>query len=252
MKATETTLPSNLRRHAQQDHRSKARWLSYVTATGAAALGAGESEAVTLQFAGPGTVGPNGSVALDLNGDLVDDVTIFNLFSTSYYGTSYGGRAGALGSVLAAYGQYGGSAKFIYAQRFSNFSSITPTFSPPSPASYDFGIYEATSSAQGYLRDYTGFPLSGWAADPSAGLLGVRFDIGGNSHMGFVEIAVDTSDNTQMFPGNVPSIISFGYETEPDTALSNPIPEPTSLGLLAFGATGLAGLRRRRRRTETE
>ena len=229
----------------QKSHCSKARWLSYAAATGAAAVaGSGEAQAVTLQFPGPGSVGANGSIALDLNGDTVDDITIFNLNSTSFYSNG-GGRAAASGSVLGAYGGYFSTGKsYLYARKFSNFSSITPTFSPPgNPGYYSYGIANGT---QHYMRDGGGFPLSGWGADPGPGLLGVRFDIGGNSHMGFVEISIDGSNNGSGNPGNVPSIISYGYETQPNTALSVPIPEPSSLGLLAMGASGLVGLRRRR------
>lgn len=226
---------------------SKGRWLSYAAATGAAALTAGQADAVTLQFPGSGSVGPDGSVALDLNGDTTTDVTIFNLYSTSFYGTGSAGRAGASGSVLGYYGGYFSTGKsYLYAKKFSNFSSITPSFSGPgNPGYYTSGI---NSGTQHYMRDGNGFPLSGWGGSYNGpGLLGVRFDIGGNSHMGFVEISVDSSNNTNGAPGNIPTIISFGYETQPNTALSNPVPEPTSLGLLAMGAAGLATLRRRRK-----
>ena len=214
-----------------QERNANARWLTYVAATGAA-VAAGEVQGETLRFAGPGNIGANGSVALDLNGDSVNDVTIYNLNSTSFY-SSGGGRAAASGSILGVVitNSYG---TFLYAHKFSNFSSIDPSAD----------IYADT---QGYLRDGNGFYYSGWGYYPGPGLLGVRFDIGGNSHMGFVELEVDGSPNGSGLAGNIPVILSFGYETEPDTPLSTPVPEPSSLGLLASGAVGLAAWRRRRR-----
>ena len=104
MKSSETHGTQGVGRRDKQDVRSKARWLSYAAATGAAAItaGVGEANAVTFQFPGPGSIGANGSVALDLNGDSVNDITIFNLISTSFYGSG-GGRAAASGSMLGVY-----------------------------------------------------------------------------------------------------------------------------------------------------
>lgn len=72
--------------------------------------------------------------------------------------------------------------------------------------------------------------------------VGVKFDIGGATHYGWVRMDIDS---TSPMHGTV---YSYAYESTPDTAIAAgamPVPEPTSLALLAAGAGSLA-LRRRR------
>jgi hypothetical protein len=181
---------------------------------------------------------------LDNNG--TTDVTLQHFHSQSFYSygpsaTSAAGRAGASGSILGVYANSAGTCSvgagcYHYAVRFSNVSSIGPSHPD---------IANATNY---YLRDGDGFSNSGWAEDPSAGFLGVRFDIGGNTHFGFVEIEVDTSANSNGGAINSPTVLSYGYETTPDAPVG--VPEPSSLGLLALGASGIAALRRRRNATD--
>ncbi len=71
--------------------------------------------------------------------------------------------------------------------------------------------------------------------------VGLRFDIAGNTHYGWAQVDVGAgfSDAT---------LTMFGYNDAPGASSHIPVPEPSSLGLLAFGAAGLA--RRRRKKTQ--
>ena len=68
--------------------------------------------------------------------------------------------------------------------------------------------------------------------------LGLRFN-GPNYQYGWIGV-VRTSQQLEAF--------AWGYETEPGVPIAAGAPEPGSLALLAFGAAGVAGCRRRRNR----
>lgn len=71
---------------------------------------------------------------------------------------------------------------------------------------------------------------------------GIRLDIGGSTHFGWVRIKTEYVGGASTLTG---TIFDWAYETTPDTAIAaGAIPEPTSLALLAAGAGALA-LRRR-------
>lgn len=89
-----------------------------------------------------------------------------------------------------------------------------------------------------------GNPGGGQAAQPS-GYLGFRFNIGTNTHYGWVHVTVTPSTTAAGSGG-----IFFGdaaYETTPNTAIeAGMIPEPSSIAGLAMGAAALL-IRRRQR-----
>ena len=184
------------RKTSSATKRMQARWLSYAAA-GAASVAAGsQADAAVIVNSGDlpagslpvqilDPAGSNGATAvpttleLDLNNDGFVDVTIQHFHSQSFYSngssaTYAAGRAGASGSILGDFTTYGGydcspgsTACFHYAVRFTNLSSIGPAHP------------DIANASNYYMRDGYGFPNSGWAADPSAGFLGVRFDIHG-------------------------------------------------------------------------
>jgi hypothetical protein len=78
---------------------------------------------------------------------------------------------------------------------------------------------------------------SQWAPGDT-GFLGVRANISGTMHHGWVEVRVDETSLT---------VSRFAYEdTVEGPILAGQVPEPHSVLLLAMGASGIAAMRRRR------
>jgi hypothetical protein len=73
---------------------------------------------------------------------------------------------------------------------------------------------------------------------PFNGFIGFSFlnEAGGTTHYGYAEIDLPASGDG--------TLLSYGFEATPDTAVVIPIPEPATAGLL--GTVALAMLRRRR------
>ena len=90
-----------------------------------------------------------------------------------------------------------------------------------------------------------------WAGGAGKKFIGVKFEISGASHLGFVQLTVEDLQG----PGGpfATTVHGFGYNDDGiGTATGNAlltanVPEPSTLGVLALGATGVQWLRRRRR-----
>lgn len=96
-----------------------------------------------------------------------------------------------------------------------------------------FGVNSAPSyGAFAYLRYGGASPLD------TRGIIGIEFTIGTDTHYGWAEVTALEDGTTTLH--------SFGYNDEVEVA-STSVPEPSSMGLLAMGALGLAGWRGRKR-----
>lgn len=76
--------------------------------------------------------------------------------------------------------------------------------------------------------------------DGERGYVGIEFEIGSSMHYGFAEITRELADDSY-------TLHSFGYnDAAGESAVLASVPEPSSLAMLALGATGL--MRRRRQK----
>jgi hypothetical protein len=112
------------------------------------------------------------------------------------------------------------------------------TFVNVGPLSGGFTITSAnTTSAlnQDLFKD----PSGPWVST-THGFVGVKFNISGQQHLGFLELTLDKDTPTV-------TLNSYAYETVVGASITT-TPEPSSLALFAAGAAGILALRRRRNR----
>jgi hypothetical protein len=206
--------------------KSRLEQYGMLVAGAAGAAVAGSASAALVVNGGnvaPGaSTGLGGSIALDFDGDGNIDINITHAVGGGFSGDDVLQATG--GTVI-------GGASGYYASRFS--AASLSLIGPGVPASF-------TGNSAGYMRDGNGFVGSGWTTGDD-GFLGVIFDIGGNTHYGYVEVNVSSNPGTNGDFDNVGTILSYAYESTPDTA----VPEPGSLGLLALGAVGLLSRRKK-------
>jgi hypothetical protein len=85
-----------------------------------------------------------------------------------------------------------------------------------------------------------GVPFGQWNATPAAGDVGLSIVRGGDTYYGWADIIVN--------PDYTITLNAFGYDDTPgESEIAGPVPEPSSIELLALGAAGIAAYRRRRK-----
>lgn len=120
------------------------------------------------------------------------------------------------GNVLTASGSY-------YVKGF-DFGDL---IGPGSTETSDSGAHLAATGAYNFF-------------DGDQKYIGVKFDIGGTTHYGWIGFQVDSQSPMHGI------VRDYAYETEADTAIAaGVVPEPATLGLLAAGAGAFAVRRRR-------
>ena len=189
----------------------------------------------------------NGLRTIDLNNDGIKDF-IFGMNSTSRYG-----------------------ARFLFVQHAHPIDSIAVTSGsnpvPLHPGNKIGPSGRFVGGSKGLILAVCSVscpPLSSGASHSwlySTSFMGVRFSVNGETHYGWIRLKVP---NILL---SVTEIISYAYETTPDTPIiagqisgndalgraafeNSQAPEPATLGRLAQGATGIAAWRKPAQRSK--
>lgn len=196
------------------------RRVAYSLAAGAAAGVAGTADAA-IQYSGTQdiNIAQFNSLNLQIDGDVNGDILLKNyVFGSAPY-------QGAL--VNFAPGKVVGfNAGLNYATALSAGALVdaTTTSGGPFAASLAFGA--ANPNAQ--FNNVTG------------AFIGLTFPIGASNHFGWVRVSIDNAAGTFV-------VNDWAYNTVAGEGIrAGQVPEPTSLGMLAAGAAGVAAMRRRR------
>lgn len=191
---------------------------AYVAAAGAALATAASAEAgvVYTDVDPDASLSPGEGYSIDFDGDANVDVAIVSGWDAS--GALVSGSVNGLKFAAPLQGGYAvgsGTQPFL-----------------ANPKLWDVFTFKSKTFSAGF-----------WPGE-SHRFLGVRFDISGNLHYGWVEMSASEAKDQIV-------IHSYAYETDADTPILTPqvVPEPSSLMLFALGAGGVAAWRARRRKT---
>lgn len=133
--------------------------------------------------------------------------------------------------------------------------SITELSGNPIPPSIAFGANDrmvnfasgaTIGSSSSFKTNWSYMDRPGWTSADSdwvtgadaSGFLGFSFEISGDVKYGWLAVTYNSAANTLVMG-------DFAYEDSGASILAGAIPEPSSLGLLVLGATGLLARRRR-------
>lgn len=202
-----------------EDSNATTRRVAYSLAAGAAASVAGTADAA-ISYSGVQdiAIGQFGAQSLNFDGDAYNDVLLKNYV-------------------------FGG-----------NYQGVLVNFAPGKVVGFNAGLNYASALSAGVLVDAastSGGPfvasMAYGASNPNAqfnnangSFLGVAFPIGGVNHYGWVRVTIDNAAGSFV-------INDWAYNTVAGAGITTgQVPEPTSLGMLAAGAAGVAAMRRRR------
>ncbi len=83
--------------------------------------------------------------------------------------------------------------------------------------------------------------------NPANGFVGVQFETGGGDQVfGWIRVRVEGDVTNANFEDALITVNGFAYATPGTEILAGQVPEPSSVGLLALGAAGLAFRRRKK------
>ena len=212
------------------------RWAAYAAA-GAAALTAGAQTAeadithIVLNGGAGERIEVGGSQYFSLFGNAA--INLFNVYAFQQNGETYAGAFVGVFNQSNFYGQIVGfqTNGWPYA---SNLALDVDVSAGPFLPNSAFGTL-----AYGGPDSYTNAQFK----DPGDGFFGFTFDAGTGTQYGWMRVTMDGG------PGNSLTAQEYAFADVGESikvGQVDAIPEPSSLGLLALGAIGLAAMRRRR------
>ena len=237
--------------------RFQTKLLKYSTAAGAALTLSHSADAVinTIDVTGLSLTlsGDNASDSfdLDLNGDSTIDYS-FNGRNSKTFQPIITFIPTSFGSFPFTIGTFSVYSGVISGTNANNKFALDGNIAKLGTGSGVKAAVSTSSAGAGtFIRSYNG-GLSGnftpSFSGSDSGFVGLKFDISGADHYGWLEVIVSRSGGR---PSEL-SVLSGAYETQPGVDIAaGAIPEPASvgmgLGLLALGAAGVRSMRRQPR-----
>jgi hypothetical protein len=168
----------------------------------------------------------------DINGDAIADFTFSfrqpEAATVDWQGNIFSYSAG--NAVLAYLGPF-----FPYVTRLNNGDTVAP-FGPNAFVPGSAGGVQVIISSR-----YAGTDYGQFHPPNSTGFLGFQFTVGSDTFNGYIQFRIARDFGIDF--------ISAAYNDTPGGAITaGAIPEPGTVGLLALGAAGLAGVAIRRRK----
>jgi hypothetical protein len=199
---------------------------------------------------------------VDLNGDATDDVKFeHQFFTTSNIKSAIFGLGGTKLGTHETLGAGDGLHAYLAGETLdhSPFSLRTSTYWDSSVGGMKNFGYAMTTQANGTNSQSPSNVPGGWntpghqfftAASQGDRYVGVRLDIAGEGHVGWVRMRVGGGAGSGNDVGQM-TIYDFAYESDPGVGITIGdigIPEPGTLALCLIGALGLLAAGRGRKR----
>lgn len=218
---------------------SEKRLALYGVAAGAvlaAGVSPAEATSITLDLTGlpladRTSPSPRGGFFFDVNATSAAAAVGFaNFTGADFVINNYAtGPLTTIAASVLAIGTVGNAiaASFRLARRFAASNSVGPA------ENFQYAAQIAAQRFGGHIGNF---------AFGDTGFIGLRFDIGTDTHYGWANLTLN--DNYTV------TLNALGYETDPNTPDHIPVvPEGSSIVLLAIGAAGVVAFRRRQRKS---